>query len=80
MVRDMSQQAQRFEPAPLLRAIRLFNQAAVDLRGNLQGVPQLALELAVVEAALDGGGFGPPTANLRASPLRLRPRRARDGG
>lgn len=63
MVRDMSQQAQRFEPAPLLRAIRLFNQAAVDLRGNLQGVPQLALELAVVEAALDGADR-PPTANL----------------
>lgn len=54
MLRDMAQQARRFEPASLLRAIRLFNQAAVDLRGNLQGVPQLALELAVVEAALDG--------------------------
>ncbi len=53
-IREMAQQARQFEPAALLRAIRLFNQAVVDLRGNLQGVPQLALELAVVDAALDG--------------------------
>ncbi len=63
MLRDMAQQARRFEPASLLRAIRLFNQAAVDLRGNLQGVPQLALELAVVEAALDGADK-PLAANI----------------
>lgn len=58
-IRDMAQQARRFDAAGLLRAIRLFNQAAVDLRGNLQGVPQLALELAVVEAALDGADRAP---------------------
>jgi DNA polymerase-3 subunit gamma/tau len=63
MLRDMAQQARRFEPASLVRTIRLFNQAVVDLRGNLQGVPQLALELAVVEAALDGADK-PVTASI----------------
>ncbi|WP_423226694.1 DNA polymerase III subunit gamma/tau [Candidatus Amarolinea aalborgensis] len=78
MLRDMAQQARRFEPASLLRAIRLFNQAAVDLRGNLQGVPQLALELAVVEAALDGADK-PLAANISeqaasaATPVRAIP-------
>ena len=69
-IRDMAQQARRFDPAALLRAIRLFSQAVVDLRGNLQGVPQLALELAVVDAALDGAGQAPSVVSERqAAPV-----------
>lgn len=75
-IREMAQQARQFEPAALLRAIRLFSQAVVDLRGNLQGVPQLALELAVVDAALDGAaqmaGNERPAAAL-AGPARGAP-------
>lgn len=69
-IRDMAQQARRFDAASLLRAIRLFNQAAVDLRGNLQGVPQLALELAVVEAALDGADKAPAQPAPALTPTR----------
>jgi DNA polymerase-3 subunit gamma/tau len=41
-------QAERLELDQLTRAIRLFNQAALDLRGGWQ--PQLPLELALIEA------------------------------
>ena len=41
-------QAERLELDRLTRAIKLFNQAALDLRGGWQ--PQLPLELALVEA------------------------------
>ena len=41
-------QAERLELDRLTRAIRLFNQASLDLRGGWQ--PQLPLELALVEA------------------------------
>lgn len=67
IIRDMGRQARLFDAPGLLRAIRLFNQAAVDLRGNLQSVPQLALELAVVEAALDMTGAAPAGAIEAAS-------------
>jgi len=43
-------QARRFEPRQLARAVRLFNQAAVEARAAWQ--PQLPLELAFVEAML----------------------------
>lgn len=45
----MAQQAQRFDLAALLRAVRAFNTAANDVRGGWQ--PQLPLELALVECA-----------------------------
>ncbi len=45
----MAAQAQRFELATLLRAIRAFTAAANDVRGGWQ--PQLPLELALVECA-----------------------------
>src|SRR5512139_134581 len=41
-------QAERLELDRLTRAIKLFNQAALDLRGGWQ--PQLPLELALIEA------------------------------
>jgi DNA polymerase III subunit gamma/tau len=44
----MAAQAQRFEIAALLRAIRAFTVAANDVRGGWQ--PQLPLELALVES------------------------------
>lgn len=37
----------------VLRAIRLFNAAATDLKRGLETVPQLPLEMALVEAGLD---------------------------
>jgi DNA polymerase III subunit gamma/tau len=43
-----SAQAERLDLDRLTRAIKLFNQAALDLRGGWQ--PQLPLELALVEA------------------------------
>jgi DNA polymerase-3 subunit gamma/tau len=45
---NYNSQAERLELDRLTRAIRLFNQAALDLRGGWQ--PQLPLELALVEA------------------------------
>lgn len=47
---EMRQQASRLSLKQMVRAIKLFNQASLDLRGSLQ--PQLILELAFVEAAL----------------------------
>jgi DNA polymerase-3 subunit gamma/tau len=39
----------------LLQAIRLFNEAATDLRRGLQTIPQLPLEMALVECTLAPG-------------------------
>jgi DNA polymerase-3 subunit gamma/tau len=52
----------------LLRAIQLFNQAQLDLRGHDQG--QLALELAFVEAAIGAapGEQAAPAAAPRVTP------------
>ncbi len=47
----MEAQARRIPPAALVRAIKVFGDAAQAQRGGLQ--PQLPLELAVVEAVLD---------------------------
>jgi len=44
--------AQRVTVERLLCAIRLFNEAATDLRRGLQTIPQLALEMALVESSL----------------------------
>lgn len=43
-------QANAFSPRDLARAVRLFNQAAVEAKGGWQ--PQLPLELAIIEAML----------------------------
>ncbi|MBN1580090.1 MAG: DNA polymerase III subunit gamma/tau [Anaerolineae bacterium] len=47
---DMQALARQFSAHQLVRAIKLFNQAQLDLRGSDQN--QIALELAFVEAAL----------------------------
>jgi DNA polymerase-3 subunit gamma/tau len=51
MPAELDSLARRLSVHDLLRAIKLFNQAQMDLRGSDHG--QLALELAFVEAALE---------------------------
>jgi DNA polymerase-3 subunit gamma/tau len=48
---EMNQRSQQFTPEQIVRAIRLFNQAAFELRTSAH--PTLPLEIAFVEAALD---------------------------
>jgi DNA polymerase-3 subunit gamma/tau len=48
---DMENQAWQLSTKALLRTVRLFNQASLDLKASLQ--PQLPLELAFIEASLD---------------------------
>lgn len=50
---DMESLSERVSVDRLLRAIRLFNEAATDLRRGLQTLPQLALEMALVESSLE---------------------------
>lgn len=52
--REMVAHARLLEQGRLLKTIRLFAQAGVELRSNMAGVPQLGLEIAVVEACQDG--------------------------
>jgi DNA polymerase-3 subunit gamma/tau len=47
---EMEALAERVPDARLLRAIRLFNEAVTDVKSGLQVVPQLPLELALVES------------------------------
>lgn len=49
---EMTERAGQFTQERLLRAIRLFSQAAVDLR--LSANPTLPLEIALVEATMEG--------------------------
>ncbi|MFN8498220.1 MAG: DNA polymerase III subunit gamma/tau [Anaerolineae bacterium] len=66
----MDAQARRIPPAALVRAIRVFGDAAQAQRGGLQ--PQLPLELAVVEAILDLShaptATTPPPPSVRETP------------
>jgi len=48
---EMENQAQQLSTRALLRTVRLFNQASLDLKASLQ--PQLPLELAFIEGTLD---------------------------
>lgn len=48
---EMENQARQLSTKALLRTVRLFNQASLDLKVSLQ--PQLPLELAFIEATLD---------------------------
>ncbi|NIV29117.1 MAG: hypothetical protein GWN58_06285 [Anaerolineae bacterium] len=50
---EMEELAQRASAEQLLRSIRLFNEAVTDLRRGLQTIPQLPLELALVESTLE---------------------------
>jgi DNA polymerase-3 subunit gamma/tau len=47
---EMEELAQRISVERLLRAIRLFNEAVTDLRHGLQTIPQLPLEMALVDS------------------------------
>jgi DNA polymerase-3 subunit gamma/tau len=55
----------------LLQAIRLFNEAATDLRRGLQTIPQMPLEMALVECTLAPGipqTTGQPTTQPDPTP------------
>lgn len=63
---QMIQQASWFTPAEVVRFIKLFNQAATDLRGGWQ--PSLPLELALAEALERPSEASPQTAEVAAAP------------
>jgi DNA polymerase-3 subunit gamma/tau len=65
---EMAQRAQQFSAEQLVRAIRLFNQAAYELRASAH--PTLPLELALVEAILDAA---PPAPSAASAPPRTTP-------
>ncbi|MGC9333260.1 MAG: DNA polymerase III subunit gamma/tau, partial [Anaerolineae bacterium] len=50
---EMESLAERISAAQITQAIRLFNKAITDLRRGFQSIPQLPLELALVESLLD---------------------------
>jgi DNA polymerase-3 subunit gamma/tau len=50
---EMEALANRMSDGQLLRAIQLFNKAVTDVKSGLQVIPQLPLELALVESILD---------------------------
>jgi DNA polymerase-3 subunit gamma/tau len=56
----MQTQAPRLTPRTLLRATRLFNEAALEMKAGF--LPQLPLELAFVESALDDEATPEPPA------------------
>jgi DNA polymerase-3 subunit gamma/tau len=56
----MQAQAPRLTPWTLLRATRLFNEAALEMKAGF--LPQLPLELAFVESVLDDGATPEPPA------------------
>jgi DNA polymerase-3 subunit gamma/tau len=62
---EMRQQASRLSLRRMVRAVKLFNQASLDLRGSLQ--PQLPLELAFMEATL--GDAEPEHTSTNSSPV-----------
>jgi DNA polymerase-3 subunit gamma/tau len=63
--------AGRLSVGQLLRAIRLFNDAAVELKRGLQTIPQLPLEMALVETIVEPGvsvASGAPAAPAPGKP------------
>jgi DNA polymerase-3 subunit gamma/tau len=56
----MKEQATRLSPRSLLRATRLFNAAALEMKVGF--LPQLSLELAFVEAVVDESVEEPPSS------------------
>ncbi|MGD8397737.1 MAG: DNA polymerase III subunit gamma/tau [Anaerolineae bacterium] len=69
---EMEAAAGRMPAGRLLRAIRLFNEAATDLRRGFQSIPQLPLEMALVESLHEDeappAAQGSPVASKPASP------------
>jgi len=62
---EMTALAERIPVERLLQSIRLFNEATTDLRRGLQTIPQLPLELALVEVSLE-----PEASGAMAQPVR----------
>jgi DNA polymerase-3 subunit gamma/tau len=62
---EMENQARQLATKALLRTVRLFNQASLDLKASLQ--PQLPLELAFIEATLreDSGKESEPVSEAQ---------------
>ena len=66
---QMQAQAPRLTPRTLLRATRLFNEAALEMKAGF--LPQLPLELAFVESVLDdGAATEPPATSAPPAPVR----------
>ncbi|MEJ2211919.1 MAG: DNA polymerase III subunit gamma/tau [Anaerolineae bacterium] len=64
---EMEALAARLPLERLVRAIRLFNDAATDLRRGFQTIPQLPLELALVESLADAPrSAAPPSVPAQA--------------
>jgi DNA polymerase-3 subunit gamma/tau len=61
---QMQAQAPRLTPRALLRATRLFNEAALEMKVGF--LPQLPLELAFVDSVLDEGAAPEPPATPAA--------------
>jgi DNA polymerase III subunit gamma/tau len=65
--------ARQVSRSRVLRAIRLFNEATVGLRRGVESVPQLPLELALVESLLDEAGSAGGPARVRPEPPATQP-------
>lgn len=65
---EMENQARQLSTQTLLRMVRLFHQASLDLKASLQ--PQLPLELAFIEATLDEDSVAEkgPVSKVQATP------------
>jgi DNA polymerase-3 subunit gamma/tau len=75
---EMESRAAQFSSEQLLRAIRLFNEAATDLKSGLQAIPQLPLEMALVESTLEPATPGttvPPAPKHGSAQPEAGPRR-----
>ncbi len=66
---EMEALAQRVSVEQLLRWLRLFNEAVTDLKRGLQTVPQLPLEMALVDAILGPQASPSPVQAVRQGPV-----------
>jgi DNA polymerase-3 subunit gamma/tau len=65
---QMESLADRISIERLTQAIRLFNEATVDLRRGFQSIPQLPLEMALVETLLDSTAQPAPNKTTGSAP------------
>jgi DNA polymerase-3 subunit gamma/tau len=70
---EMESLAARVSVDRLLRALRLFSEAVVDLKRGVQAIPQLPLEMALVESTLSENGPGTGVSSEPAAPQREQP-------
>jgi DNA polymerase-3 subunit gamma/tau len=72
--KEMEALAAKIETEHLLRAIRLFNEAVTDVKTGLQVIPQLPLEMALVESILTAEAVemeSPPSSEENAPVVTL---------